>query len=52
VTEPLSFSDGYLELSAKPGWGIEVNAELCRAHPYAPYRLPILEHPSGAIADW
>jgi galactonate dehydratase len=52
LREPLAFRDGYLELSDEPGWGVELDVELCRAHPYAPYRLPILEHPSGAIADW
>jgi galactonate dehydratase len=52
LTEPLAFTDGYLELSAKPGWGVELDLELCRAHPYKPSKLPILQHPSGAIADW
>jgi galactonate dehydratase len=52
LSEPLEFRDGYLQLSDAPGWGVELDVELCRAHPYAPYKLPILEHPSGAIADW
>jgi galactonate dehydratase len=52
LTEPLAFTDGYLELSANPGWGVELDVELCRAHPYKPSKLPILQHPSGAIADW
>jgi galactonate dehydratase len=52
LTEPLVFADGYLELSDEPGWGVELDVELCRAHPYEPAKLPILEHPSGAIADW
>jgi galactonate dehydratase len=52
LTEPLAFTDGYLELSDKPGWGVELDVELCRAHPYKPSKLPILQHPSGAIADW
>jgi galactonate dehydratase len=52
LTEPLEFTDGYLELSDKPGWGVELDVELCRAHPYRPYKLPILQHPSGAIGDW
>jgi galactonate dehydratase len=52
LTEPLAFVDGYLELSDKPGWGVELDLELCRVHPYQPSKLPILEHPSGAIADW
>ena len=52
LTEPLELVNGYLELSDKPGWGIELDLELCRGHPYKPYKLPILRHPSGAIADW
>ena len=52
LTEPLELADGYLELSDEPGWGIELDVELCRGHPYNPYKLPILRHPSGAIADW
>jgi galactonate dehydratase len=52
ITEPLELRDGYLALSERPGWGVELDLELCAAHPYRPYKLPILEHPSGAIADW
>jgi galactonate dehydratase len=52
LTEPLELVDGYLELSDKPGWGVELDVELCRGHPYRPYTLPILQHPSGAIGDW
>ena len=52
LTEPLAFADGFLELSDEPGWGVELDVELCRAHPYEPSKLPILQHPSGAIADW
>jgi galactonate dehydratase len=52
LTAPLTFADGFLELSDEPGFGVELDVELCRAHPYKPYRLPILRHPGGAIADW
>ena len=52
ISEPLEFVDGYLELSDEPGWGVELDVELCRAHPYEPHKLPILQHPSGAVADW
>ena len=52
LTEPLELRDGYLQLSDKPGWGVELDVELCRGHPYRPYKLPRLEHASGAIADW
>src|SRR6266540_2174791 len=34
LAEPLRFVDGYLELSDKAGWGVELDVELCRAHPY------------------
>jgi galactonate dehydratase len=52
VSEPLEFVDGQLELSDEPGWGVELDVELCRAHPYEPHMLPILHHRSGAVADW
>jgi galactonate dehydratase len=52
LAEPLAIRDGWLELSGAPGWGVELDVELCRAHPYAPHKLAILEHPSGAVADW
>jgi galactonate dehydratase len=52
LTTPLEYRDGFLELSDVPGWGIELDVELCRGHPYQPHKLPILRHPSGAIADW
>jgi len=52
LTEPLEVRDGFLRLSDKPGWGVELDVELCRGHPYRPYKLPLLEHASGAIADW
>lgn len=52
LQEPLALAGGWLELSDRPGWGAELDVDLCRAHPYAPHALPILEHPSGAIADW
>jgi galactonate dehydratase len=52
LTEPLEVKGGYLELSEKPGFGIELDIELCRGHPYRPHKLPLLRHPSGAVADW
>jgi galactonate dehydratase len=52
LTEPLELTGGFLALSDRPGWGVELDVELCRGPPYKPYKLPILEHPSGAIADW
>jgi galactonate dehydratase len=52
LTERLVYHDGFLELSDEPGWGVELDVELRRSHPYVPYKLPILQHPSGAVADW
>ncbi len=52
VSEPVELADGYLELSDAPGWGVELDLELCRAHPYRPHALPARRHPSGAVADW
>jgi galactonate dehydratase len=52
LTEPLDLEGGYLELSDEPGWGVELDVELCRGHPYQPHKLPLLRHPSGAVADW
>jgi galactonate dehydratase len=52
LTEPLLLADGYLGLSNKPGWGVELDVELCREHPYKPHKLPLLHHPGGGVADW
>jgi galactonate dehydratase len=52
LTEPLELVGGYLELTDGPGWGVELDVDLCRAHPYRPYKLPILRHSGGAVADW
>ena len=40
ITEPLQVHDGFLNLPEKPGWGIELNEELCRQHPKISIRLP------------
>jgi len=52
LTEPLQLVDGYLELSETPGWGVELDLDLCRGHPYKPYALPSLRHSGGGVADW
>jgi galactonate dehydratase len=52
VREPPRIADGFLELGREPGLGIEVDLELCRAHPYQPRPLPLLRYPDGAVADW
>ncbi len=52
ITEPLVVKDGYLELNDKPGWGIELDDEVCAAHPEIPIAMPRLFRPDGAVADW
>lgn len=52
ITEPLQVHDGFLNLPEKPGWGIELNEELCRRHPKISIRLPRLFREDGAVCDW
>ena len=52
ITEPLKVENGFITLNDKPGWGIELDEELCKAHPaVAPY-TPQLFRPDGSICDW
>lgn len=52
ITEPLVVKDGFIELNDKPGWGIELDDELCAAHPEIPIAMPRLFRPDGAVCDW
>lgn len=52
ITEPLVVKDGYLPVPEKPGWGIELDWELCRRHPRIVATSPKLLRGDGAIADW
>ena len=52
ITEPLKVEDGYIKLNDKPGWGIELNEELCKADPAIPPYTPQLYRPDGAVCDW
>jgi galactonate dehydratase len=49
---PLGLRDGWLELSDAPGLGIELDLEVCAAHPYRPVDLPQFWHEDGSVADW
>ena len=49
---PLALRDGWLELSDAAGLGIELDLEVCAAHPYRPVDLPQLWHEDGSVADW
>ena len=52
ITEPIKVSNGYVKLNDKPGWGIELNDELCKAHPPITPYTPQLYRPDGAVCDW
>jgi galactonate dehydratase len=52
LVERLAIEAGYLTLPEAPGLGIELDLEVCNAHPYRPVDLPVLRHPDGAVADW
>ncbi len=46
--EALTYKDGYIDISDKPGLGIEIDEEACLAHPYKPHTL---RHYTGALTD-
>ena len=52
ITEPMVVKDGYIELNDKPGWGIELDDELCKAHGAITPYTPQLFRPDGAVCDW
>jgi len=52
ITEPLKVEDGFLEVPQGPGWGIELDEELCKAHPEIPVKMPRLFRPDGSVSDW
>ncbi len=52
ITEPIQVKDGYVTLNDKPGWGIELDEEVCKAHPEITPYTPQLTRLDGAIGDW
>ncbi|MGN0871254.1 MAG: mandelate racemase/muconate lactonizing enzyme family protein [Victivallales bacterium] len=52
IAEPLRVENGFIALNDKPGWGIELNEEVCRNHPPIPPHTPQLYRPDGAVCDW
>lgn len=52
ITEPLVVTDGFINLPDKPGWGIELDEALCRAHPEIPISMPRLFREDGSVCDW
>ena len=50
ILEPYKMVDGYLELPEKPGFGIELNQEYLRQHPYKAWRRGFPFNPDGSMA--
>jgi len=52
ISEPLVVKDGFIDLPTKPGWGIELNEEMCGKHDRIKVNIPRLFRPDGAVCDW
>ena len=48
TNESLTYEDGHILISDKPGLGIEIDEEACLAHPYQTHTL---RHYTGALTD-
>jgi galactonate dehydratase len=49
---PLPVRDGWLTLSGRPGLGIDIDIDACRAYPYRPIDQPGWSNEDGSVADW
>lgn len=53
LKEPFNIVDGYIELTNKPGLGIEVDEEFVRKQQFAgDWQTPLLYHEDGSLGDW
>lgn len=53
IKTPFEIKDGYIEISSKPGLGIEVDEEMLKEKIYdGSWETPILNFEDGSIADW
>ncbi|OQA81809.1 MAG: D-galactonate dehydratase [Lentisphaerae bacterium ADurb.Bin242] len=52
ITEPLTVEDGFIRVPEKPGWGIELDEEVVRAHPAITPYTPALFREDGSVWDW
>ncbi len=49
IKEPYEMRDGYLELPTKAGFGIELNEEYYRDHPYKAWKRHLPPTPDGSV---
>jgi galactonate dehydratase len=52
LNEPLHVHNGALTLPGRPGLGVDLNLEACRAHPFRPVERPVARHPDGSFSEW
>lgn len=52
IKTPLKIADGFLLIPDGPGWGVELDLEVCRAHPPVDMAIPRMFRADGAVADW
>lgn len=52
IREPIAIRDGFAVLPDRPGWGIELDDEICAAHPPIEVTIPRLFRRDGAVNDW
>jgi galactonate dehydratase len=52
LREPLRVEDGRLLLTDAPGLGIELDLDVCRAHPPRRISPPTFRQLDGAVAEW
>lgn len=52
ITTPLQMSDGFMSIPTGPGWGVELDLEVCRAHPPIDMAIPRMFRADGGVADW
>ncbi|MCR5006623.1 MAG: galactonate dehydratase, partial [Clostridiales bacterium] len=53
LKEPIVIKDSYVELTDKPGLGIEVDEDFVRAHIFeGNWDTPRLFHTDGSVAQW
>jgi len=52
LKEPFVIKEGYIEVSTRPGLGIELNEEAIANRPYKPHDVPRWYHEDGSFANW
>ena len=52
VRPGVRIADGFAALPEGPGWGIELDEEVCASHPKIQVTIPRLFRADGAVNDW